>query len=198
MAPLSPRLSLGVAVLLFFAAPTPAVSTGTALPRSLILSEGWLFQPDPHGVGDAQRWQRPDFDRSGWRPVTVPMAWDHFDPVMDGYEGVGWYALELAADRVAAGAWQRLRFGRANHRATVWIDTVKRGQMTRDVNAPGTLEPEYVRNITALTSGRVEALPIRPGVPVTTNTVLVVKLEFDKMPERVAASAGDANDIKKR
>ena len=65
-------------------------------------------------------------------------------------------------------------------RGTLWIDTVKRGQMTRDVNAPGTLEPEYVRNITALTSGRVEALPIRPGVPVTTNTVLVVMSNPDE------------------
>jgi multidrug efflux pump subunit AcrA (membrane-fusion protein) len=46
-------------------------------------------------------------------------------------------------------------------RGTLWIDTVKRGPMTRDVNAPGTLEPEYVRNVTALTSGRVELLPFR-------------------------------------
>jgi HlyD family secretion protein len=59
-------------------------------------------------------------------------------------------------------------------KGTLWFDTVKRGPMTRDVNAPGTLEPEYVRNITALTSGRVEDLPVKPGVPVTTSTVLVV------------------------
>jgi len=59
-------------------------------------------------------------------------------------------------------------------KGTLWFDTVKRGPMTRDVNAPGTLEPEYVRNITALTSGRVEDLPVKPGVAVTTSTVLVV------------------------
>ncbi|MDB4876794.1 MAG: family efflux transporter subunit [Gemmatimonadetes bacterium] len=59
-------------------------------------------------------------------------------------------------------------------KGTLWFDTVKRGDMSRDVNAPGTLEPEYVRNITALTSGRVEELPVKPGVAVTTNTVLVV------------------------
>jgi HlyD family secretion protein len=59
-------------------------------------------------------------------------------------------------------------------KGTLWFDTVKRGDMSRDVNAPGTLEPEYVRNITALTSGRVEDLPVKPGVAVTTNTVLVV------------------------
>jgi HlyD family secretion protein len=52
--------------------------------------------------------------------------------------------------------------------------------MTRDVNAPGTLEPEYVRNIAALTSGRVEELPIKPGVNVTTNTVLVVMSSPDE------------------
>src|SRR4051812_17272054 len=46
--------------------------------------------------------------------------------------------------------------------------------MKREVNAPGTLEAMYVRNVTALTSGRVEDLPVRPGVPVTPATVLVV------------------------
>jgi multidrug resistance efflux pump len=46
--------------------------------------------------------------------------------------------------------------------------------MTRDVNAPGTLEPEYVRNIVALTSGRVEELPVQPGISVTPKTLLVV------------------------
>jgi HlyD family secretion protein len=65
-------------------------------------------------------------------------------------------------------------------RGTLWIDTVKRGPMTRDVNAPGTLEPEYVRNVTALTSGRVEALPVRPGVSVTPSTVLVVMSNPDE------------------
>lgn len=59
-------------------------------------------------------------------------------------------------------------------RGTLWIDTVKRGAMTRDVNAPGTLEPEYVRNIVALTSGRVEELPVQPGINVTPKTLLVV------------------------
>ena len=59
-------------------------------------------------------------------------------------------------------------------RGTLWFDTVKRGPMTRDVNAPGTLEPEYVRNVTALVSGRVEDLPVKPGVPVTPTTTLVV------------------------
>ncbi len=65
-------------------------------------------------------------------------------------------------------------------RGTLWFDVVKRGEMKREVNAPGTLEPEYVRNITALTSGRVELLPVKPGVPVTQNTVLVVMSNPDE------------------
>jgi multidrug efflux pump subunit AcrA (membrane-fusion protein) len=65
-------------------------------------------------------------------------------------------------------------------RGTLWFDTVKRGTMSRDVNAPGTLEPEYVRNITALTSGRVEELPIKPGQTVTTSTILVVMSSPDE------------------
>jgi HlyD family secretion protein len=65
-------------------------------------------------------------------------------------------------------------------KGTLWFDTVKRGDMSRDVNAPGTLEAMYVRNVTALTSGRVEELPVRPGVPVTQSTVLVVMSSPDE------------------
>jgi len=121
------RLTLAAALALALAFPGASASGATALvqaptARARTLSEGWRFQPDPNGIGDGQHWERADFDRSAWRSVTVPMAWDHFDPVMDGYEGVGWYALALPAELVTAGAWQRLHFGRANHRASVWID----------------------------------------------------------------------------
>src|SRR5690349_16016049 len=46
--------------------------------------------------------------------------------------------------------------------------------MTRDVHAPGALEAMYVGNVAGLASGRVEELPIRPGVQVNPSTVLVV------------------------
>jgi HlyD family secretion protein len=45
----------------------------------------------------------------------------------------------------------------------------------RSVNAPGTLVPEHIRIIVAITSGRVETLPVRPGVSVTADqTVLTL------------------------
>lgn len=65
-------------------------------------------------------------------------------------------------------------------KGTLWIDTVKQGAMTRDVNAPGNLVPDNPRNITALTSGRVEELPVKPGVNVTPATVLVVMSNPDE------------------
>jgi multidrug resistance efflux pump len=58
-------------------------------------------------------------------------------------------------------------------RATLWIDTVKKGEMTISVNAPGTLTPEHIRIIVATTSGRVETLPVRPGETVTPSTTIV-------------------------
>ncbi len=48
-------------------------------------------------------------------------------------------------------------------RATVWIDTVKRGPMTRQVRGSGTLIPEDIRWIPATTQGRVERILLRPG-----------------------------------
>jgi beta-galactosidase/beta-glucuronidase len=126
--PIAAWPGIALVALLSAGGSAPATPERGAPPRSLTLSDGWLFQPDPLGVGDGQGWQRPDFDRGGWQHVTVPMAWDFYDPVMDGYEGVGWYALALPAGRVIPGAWQRLRFGRANHHATVWIDGHKAGE----------------------------------------------------------------------
>jgi HlyD family secretion protein len=58
-------------------------------------------------------------------------------------------------------------------RSSLWIDSVRRGTMLRQVRAPGTLVPEHVRIISALTAGRVELIPIRAGVAVTPQTVLL-------------------------
>jgi HlyD family secretion protein len=58
-------------------------------------------------------------------------------------------------------------------RATVWIDTVKRGPMVRDVRGIGTLVPEEIRWIPATTTGRVERIVLRPGTTVTTNAIIL-------------------------
>ncbi len=58
-------------------------------------------------------------------------------------------------------------------RATLWTDTVRRGDMARQVRGPGTLVAEDIRWISAVTQGRVESKLIQPGTPVTAGTVLV-------------------------
>ncbi len=58
-------------------------------------------------------------------------------------------------------------------RSTVWLDTVKRGPMKREVRGLGTLVPLEIRWIPAITNGRVEKIVYRPGVSVNPNTVLV-------------------------
>ena len=58
-------------------------------------------------------------------------------------------------------------------RATVWVDTVKRGQMLRQVRGSGTLVPEDIRWISATTQGRVERILLRPGAQVTPTTVIL-------------------------
>src|SRR5688500_5068940 len=49
------------------------------------------------------------------------------------------------------------------NRTLVIIDTVRKGPFVRDVRASGTLVPEHIRIIAAVTAGRVEALPVPMG-----------------------------------
>src|SRR5207342_1049031 len=58
-------------------------------------------------------------------------------------------------------------------RSTVWIDTVKRGPMLREVHGLGTLVPEDIRWIPATTMGRVERILSRPGTVVESGTVIL-------------------------
>lgn len=58
-------------------------------------------------------------------------------------------------------------------KSTIWTDTVKRGEMLRQVRGNGTLVPEDVRWIPALNAGRVERILVLPGTAVKAETVLV-------------------------
>jgi len=57
--------------------------------------------------------------------------------------------------------------------ATLVIDTVKRGSMLRNVHGLGTLVPEEIRWIPAISEGRVERLVILAGTPVKADTVIL-------------------------
>ncbi len=58
-------------------------------------------------------------------------------------------------------------------RATLWIDTVQRGSMIRQVRGTGTLVPEDLRWIPATTSGRVERIIVKPGSEVAPGTIIL-------------------------
>ena len=53
------------------------------------------------------------------------------------------------------------------------MDTVQHGTMVRQVRGPGTLVPEQMRWITALTAGRVEQIIVLPGTVIEENTVII-------------------------
>ncbi len=56
---------------------------------------------------------------------------------------------------------------------TLWRDTVEQGTMLREVRGPGTLVPENIRWISAVTAGRVERIDVEPGVTVKPETSLL-------------------------
>lgn len=77
-------------------------------------------------------------------------------------------------------------------RATVWIDTVHRGSMTRAVRGLGTLVPKEIRWIPATTQGRVERRLVQQGDMVTPDTVI---LELSN-PDAQQASIEAENQLK--
>lgn len=58
--------------------------------------------------------------------------------------------------------------------ATVWRDTVQFGTMIRQVRGPGTLVPEQMRWITAVTPGRIEQILALPGTNVAAGQLIMV------------------------
>ena len=85
-------------------------------------------------------------------------------------------------------------------RATLWIDSVQQGTMVREVRAPGTLVPERIQLVSALTAGRVERLPVTAGTAMTADQVLLelsnpdVQLQaLDAGRQLTAAEAAELN-----
>ena len=73
-------------------------------------------------------------------------------------------------------------------RDTIYLDTVQRGPLVRQVRGIGTLVPERIRWIPATTDGNVERIVIRPGATISPDTV-VVELSNPEL-EQMALEAG--------
>lgn len=87
---------------------------------------------------------------------------------------------------------------------TIWPDTVKRGQMLRQVRGAGTLVPENIRVISAAQQGRVERVLVQPGTEVSAGTVLV-ELSNPELQQsavdteyQVRAAEAELNNIRAR
>src|SRR5712675_3240788 len=89
-------------------------------------------------------------------------------------------------------------------RSTAVIDTVKRGQMIRDVHGNGTLVPQVTRWVPAPADGRVEKILVQAGVEVGAGTV-IVELSNPQMEQQavdaefqVKASEADRESLRVR
>lgn len=82
-------------------------------------------------------------------------------------------------------------------RAATYMDTVRQGTMLREVRGPGTLVPEVIRIIPALTAGRVEEIFARPGTVVQVGTPLIrlsnpdVELQLLESERQLTAAQSD-------
>src|SRR3954462_10975868 len=72
-------------------------------------------------------------------------------------------------------------------RSSLIIDSVRRGDMVREVRGPGTLVPERIRLISAVTSARVDRIVAQPGESVTPGTVLLEMSNPDVQIEALQA-----------
>ena len=74
---------------------------------------------------------------------------------------LGWFVARL--DPAAPGV----------ARSSLYIDTVRQGELLREVRGPGTLVPKEIRWVAAETSARVERIVVRPGARVESDTVIL-------------------------
>ncbi|MFI5238337.1 MAG: efflux RND transporter periplasmic adaptor subunit [Gemmatimonadales bacterium] len=72
-------------------------------------------------------------------------------------------------------------------RSSVVIDSVRRGDMVIDVRGPGSLVPEQIRWISAVTAGRVDRIDVLPGATVMDTTTLLELSNPDVQLEALSA-----------
>jgi HlyD family secretion protein len=111
--------------------------------------------------------RRPDL--WGWMDIakeTVSRAGNGMRIVTLGMLVCGGIALSLSLQRLRAAS-------PTVERSALWIDTVRRGDLVREVSGPGTLVPNEIRWISAQQSARIESIQVEPGAPVEAGTVLL-------------------------
>jgi beta-galactosidase/beta-glucuronidase len=86
------------------------------------ISTGWHFKIDVDQIGEKDCWFTPSLPIASWAAVAVPSTWNLYTEALWGYEGVGWYAVDLPATLARTGQAQKLWFGRVAWQARAWLN----------------------------------------------------------------------------
>lgn len=139
---------------------------------------------------------RPTFDR----PTTMDIA---RTPRPRRRRNVIWAALGVTLLMALTLTLRQLRAADpVVERAAILVDSVQRGPMLRAVQGQGTLVPEDIRWISALSGGRIERIRVRPGGRVQADTILVdianadVELAALEADRQVAGGAADLANLR--
>jgi HlyD family secretion protein len=87
-------------------------------------------------------------------------------------------------------------------RSSVLVDSVKRGELLREVRGPGTLVPKEIRWIAAETAAHVEHIVIKPGAIVQPDTVILElanpEVDDQLLAAKTAVTAAESDLAAKR
>ncbi|WP_430387723.1 efflux RND transporter periplasmic adaptor subunit [Dyella sp. 20L07] len=116
-----------------------------------------------------------------------------------------WWLAAGAVVATSLALWAVARVGPAMpqvDRSSLWIDTVQRGVMLREVRAPGVLAPREIRWLAAATSAQVERILVWPGAQVQPDTVLMTlsnpSVEDALRNAQAQVAAAEADVVAKR
>lgn len=72
---------------------------------------------------------------------------------------------------------------------SIWIDTVKRGDLLREVRGPGQLVPKEIRWLSADAAAMVERVVLRPGATVDPDSIIIELRNPEVLDQVLSASA---------
>ncbi len=84
------------------------------------LPDQWLFRTDPDDIGERDGWFAPDMPLIDWRPISIRKHWEAQG--YPGYDGLGWYAVDVTLPQARPGKRVWLLFGAVDDSWTLWLD----------------------------------------------------------------------------
>ena len=119
-------------------------AAGPAPRETLNFNPGWRLT-----VGDPAGAQAPAFDDSGWKPVTLPHAWNEDEAfrkdIKDLPTGIAWYRKTFTLPRDTAGRKVFLEFEGARQAAELWLNGRRLGSHENGVTAFGFDVTDFVK-----------------------------------------------------